>query len=260
MSILNFSNVKLVSNNDIYFKTLSIHTKSPGMRSMYSGTNMLFINKQNCVIKYIPRYDEQNNGYFEDNSVNTVNIGLPFNDVDSIVVYPEEGDWYLDKIIIKDLFFDLSETFECDELLGTDSTPAKILEKSVENKFNELTYDQNMKEYEIYKHSINKTLLMLFTFGSLGTYYVQNDTSFFYGGIIGMVYWKMLQTETNIIASKNELNLLLFPLVCSGSRFIFISLSFIQFMNLEEKSLLPFFVGFFTYKIALIIQTLQTKK
>ena len=51
MSILNFSNVKLVSNNDIYFKTLSIHTKSPGMRYMYSGTNMLFINKQYCVIK-----------------------------------------------------------------------------------------------------------------------------------------------------------------------------------------------------------------
>jgi hypothetical protein len=260
MNTSHFPSLKLISNNEIYFKKLSFHTKSPGMRSRYSGTNILFINKEYSVIKNFPRYDEQNNIYFGDNSVSHVNIGLPFDDVDSIIIFPEEGEWYLDKIIMKDLFFDSSTTFECDELLGTDSTPAKILEKAEESKFNEVAYYHNMQEYELYKNSINKTLLILITSGSLGMYFVSNDKSFFYGSIIGMVYWIMLQTETSIIASKNDMNTLMFPLVCSGSRYIFISLSFIQFLNLEEKSLLPFFIGFFTYKIALVIQTLQTKK
>lgn len=255
------STLSLISNTKVYQKKVYVHTKTPGQKYYSSGVSFLFCQNKQCVIKHLNKYSEEKER-FADNSIDIFNTSLPFNDIDEIIVFPEEGEWYLEKIVIKDMCYQSIQTYPCNELIGTSSVPATLLSKE-KNKFSLINFEQNMKEYDDMKKSILKTQFGLIVIGCLSSIpfngSINVSQSYLLGSILGLIYTVMLQKETDLIASSNS-SILLLPLFSSASRLLLITCFSIHFIHMGDISLLAYFIGFQSYKLAVIIDYMEINK
>jgi len=251
--------LKLIKNTKLYKKKLQVVSKNPGIPYYSSGVHILFISKKNCFIEHFPKFTDKE--MFSENSIDTVNADLPFSTIDSMVLFPDQGEWFLDKIIVNDIYYSDYQEYICNEIIGTSSVPAALVTKNLK-KYDPQAYDKNMNEYSCLKRSLSKNHIISIIVGSIFINMLQNNVinqSYISGSILSIIYWNMLQKEVDLFASQERSFIQIF-MFSSISRLFVLSLYSIHFLHLSEKSLLAFTLAFFSYKIPVLIEMMNCEK
>lgn len=245
--------LKLITNNKIYQKQLKILSRKPGIPYYASGVNILFISKKHCVIEHFPNFTDKE--MFSDDSVDTVSTALPFSTIDSMIIFPEQGEWFLDKIIVNDIYYSDYQEYICNDIIGTSAVPAAQVIKNIQ-KYDHKAYEDNMKEYSCLKKSLSKNHIISIFVGSILINLLQNDVinqSYIAGSILSIIYWYMVQKEVDLFGSQKR-SIIQMIIFSSMSRLIVLSFYTVNFLHLSEKSLLAFTLAFFSYKIPVLIE------
>lgn len=246
-------NVHFVTNN---------HSKS-GMTHPMSGVNLVLVNAKNeASLHYISRISDDTHSRFEAGNTDNVDLILPVNwagtELSQIWVSPEEGTWRLQEMVLI-MHDDQQLRFECNQLLGTDDTPAAILTKYMKDDFNVHEYESSMRDYNTLRSKMLIYNTIILVTGTLFGYISNRDmittTAFMEGGIVGVLYLYLLCKQTDYIGGgPGEKTLLLLPLVSGPMRLFLISYATVSLDILPNpRLLLPYTLGFFTYKVAVIL-------
>ena len=217
-----------------------------------AGVHLLMMNeKQESSLHYIPRVGEKQEVRFERGSFDNVMIENVDNlgDLTNVWICPEQGIWGLDKVII---YKDCVHTFTSHEdEIGDDKNPAIILDQDKPNLFDEIKYRSDMNDYNLLKKDLlltNAYLVLIGTFGSF-LYDYELSKSFFEEGLVGILY--LLEKQTDYFGSMDKA--LLLPLVSGPVRLIAITyLSVSSDVFDHPNLLLPYTLGFFMYKLAVL--------
>lgn len=236
---------------------VKIVTKSKpksGISFPNAGVHLLMMNeKRETSLHYIPRVGEQQEVRFERGSFDNVMIENVDNlgDLTNVWICPEQGTWGLDKVII---YKDSVQTFTSHEdEIGDDKNPAIILDQDKPDVFDEIKYRSGMNDYKLLKKDLlltNAYLVLIGTFGSF-LYDYELSKSFFEGGLVGILYLYLLEKQTDYFGSMDKA--LLLPLVSGPVRLIAITyLSVSSDVFDHPNLLLPYTLGFFMYKLAVL--------
>lgn len=199
---------------------------------------------------------------FTDGSVDNIEVFSNLNDINSIWIFPESGTWYLDTVYVNNEDSNVYSKFECNEIIGTKTNPAliltsktsNVLQCDIDNKKN------NIEEYNLLKKNLILTNISVVSLGTLVTLCVHGDItegkSFLFGGLLGILYLFMLQTQTDLIGSNTSNKILLFPFASPPVRLLIITYFSSVFISTNECALLPYALGFFMYKLAVILDVI----
>tara|TARA_B100000497_G_C7696639_1_gene426187 strand:+ start:1005 stop:1586 length:582 start_codon:yes stop_codon:yes gene_type:complete len=186
---------------------------------------------------------------FETNQVNILELNSAIEYIDTIWCAPWEGEWELHSCYI------LSPTLQKDTFeiqYQMDST--YVFEKQNTIPFDTDKFDTGMTEYNTLKKQLIQNNIKIVLIGVGITYAIIDinySVAFLYGGITSLIYLFLLEKETDTIANK-QIGLLT-PLYSSGVRLLLITCISIQYITNDHAVLLPFLIGFFTYKIAVYL-------
>jgi hypothetical protein len=214
---------------------------------------------------YISRYDDNDKKRFEMGNVdNKIELEIPYIDeLDNVWLFPEDGTWGLSKMVVYDKINNKTTTFTCCDLIGTDINQAIILKKEDENVFNLTKYVSGMNDYDLLKTNLLMMNAYLVVFGTFITYFSNTNNyliskTFLEGGLLGIFYLFLLEKQSDCIGSSE--NLLLIPLISGPIRLVLITYITISSDILSEPSLLlPYTLGFFMYKISIIVVGMNDK-
>ena len=220
-----------------------------------AGIRLLMGNdKKECTIRYVSRANHDGTTRFESGSVDTI----CFDDVDVenisyLWICPEEGEWDLQSVVLED---SPSKTFVNEVVIGTDATPCALLTPYEPLVYDEKVYKGGMEDYDKMKRRLLNTDFYLTVFGTALTYATTSDVevtkAFLEGGTLGILYVFMLEKQIDFMGSVEKA--LLFPLVSGPVRLLLISYLSVSSVGFSEQRLLaPFALGFFMYKLAVIV-------
>jgi len=263
------SPLRLVSNSQkrsIYHVRFVTDTKSKsGMVYPKSGANILLVNEKNeASLQYVSRVDDAYEPRFETGNIDVVDlVGPDWSELSQIWVFPEEGTWGVNEIVVTSEGMSGIQRFSCNQIIGTDENPAAILEKSVDDiGFDNEKYMASMDDYNILKKQLLFCNTSLVLVGAIVDYICNNDialsTAFLEGGLVGILYLFLLEKQTDCLGSLNKMMLL--PFVSGPVRLLLISyitMSCNVFSN--QHVLLTYTLGFFTYKISVLIVGMSGK-
>lgn len=230
-----------------------------------SGVQMLFVNKlgKSCM-HYISRYDENDKKRFEMGNIDKIELEVPYiEELDNVWLFPEDGTWGLSKMVVYDKINNNTITFKCCDIIGTDLNQAIILKKEDEKVLNLTKYLSGMNDYDLLKKDLLMINAYLVVFGTFITYFSNTNNyllskTFLEGGLLGIVYLFLLEIQSDCIGSSE--NLLLLPLISGPIRLVLITYITISSDILSEASLLlPYTLGFFMYKISVIVVGMNNK-
>lgn len=230
-----------------------------------SGVHLLLMNYEDKFsLHHIPRVDCNNEVRFETGSVNTVQIvsnNEDLGDLRNVWICPEEGTWNLDRVIICNESYDTVQTFPCDEIIGDDKNPAIILDENTTtnvSSFDENKHSVGINDYHILKKDLLLCNVYLVMIGTLTlAYNPELSKSFLEGGVVGTLYLFLLEKQTDHFGSQDT-NAFLIPFMYGPVRLIIIAyLSVSSSIFKHPDLLLPYTVGFFMYKLSVLIVGLR---
>jgi hypothetical protein len=188
-------------------------------------------------------------GYIDEVVLECDNLGK----IEQLWVFPDEGTWRLEYIVLHHLNTNEMAQFNCDYLIGSDDHPAVIMRKNELNVFDQQKYLVGMNDYNILKKDLlqlNLGLVMICYLSLLVTNPLVAK-SFLEGGLVGILYLYLLEKQTDYLGSMDKA--LLYPLVSGPVRLILIAyLSISSDVFDQPELLIPYALGFFMYKIAVI--------
>jgi len=235
---------------------------SSGISNPNSGVQIMLTDKNNNAslhriekFSYTSKHTKER---FTDGSIDNIEVFSNLNDINSIWIFPESGTWDLDTVYIND-DSNVYSKFECNEIIGTKKNPALMLTSKTSNLL-QCDIDNKKKdieEYNLLKKNLILTNISLVSLGTLVTLCIHGDitegNSFLIGGLLGIMYLFMLQTQTDLIGSNK---ILLFPFASPPVRLLIITYVSSVFISTNECVLLPYTLGFFMYKLAVILDIL----
>ena len=253
------------SFKDLYnLKFITSTKKSSGISYPNAGIQLLFVNSDHqSHIHYISRMKEDTDaddtqetqetrfetGYIDEVVLECDNLG----DIEQLWVFPDEGTWRLEYIVLHHLNTNEMTQFNCNYLIGSDDHPAVIMRKNELNVFDQQKYLVGMNDYNILKKDLLRLNLGLVMTGYLSLL-VANPwiaKSFLEGGLVGILYLYLLEKQTDYLGSMDKV--LLYPLVSGPVRLILIAyLSISSDVFDQPELLIPYALGFFMYKVAVI--------
>jgi hypothetical protein len=255
------------SVKDLYnLKFITSTKKNSGISYPNAGIQLLFVNNNHqSYIHSISRMKEDNDtdtsdkqetqetrfetGYIDEVVLECDNLG----DIEQLWVFPDEGTWRLEYIVLHHLNTNEMCQFNCDHLIGSDDHPAVIMRKNELNVFDQQKYLVGMNDYNILKKDLLQVNLGLVMAGYLSLL-VTNPwiaKSFLEGGLVGILYLYLLEKQTDYLGSMDKV--LLYPLVSGPVRLILIAyLSISSDVFDQPELLIPYALGFFMYKVAVI--------
>ena len=258
------------SVKDLYnLKFITSTKKNSGISYPNAGIQLLFVNSDHqSYIHSISRMKEDTNmdtsdkqetqetqearfetGYIDEVVLECDNLG----DIEQLWVFPDEGTWRLEYIVLHHLNTNEMSQFNCDHLIGSDDHPAVIMRKNELNVFDQQKYLVGMNDYNILKKDLLQVNLGLVMAGYLSLL-VTNPwiaKSFLEGGLVGILYLYLLEKQTDYLGSMDKV--LLYPLVSGPVRLILIAyLSISSDVFDQPELLIPYALGFFMYKVAVI--------
>lgn len=226
-----------------------------GISHPNAGVGVLFLNnKSESALRFVSRVNPEGVPRFEKGNVDTICFDdVELEDVSQIWIYPEQGEWDLHSVVLEDT---TTKRFACDAFLGTDETPCGLLTSEDAPSYDEALYKAGMENYDHMKRRLLCTDFYLTVLGTCAAYATTGDTevskAFLEGGVLGILYMYMLEKQIDFMGSLDKS--LLFPLVSAPVRLFLISYLSISSVGFSEQRLLaPFALGFFMYKIAVII-------
>lgn len=220
-----------------------------------AGVRLLMGNdRKECAIRYVSRANHDGTTRFESGGVDVV----CFDDVDLenisyLWISPEEGEWDLHSVVLEG---ESSKKFVNEAVIGTDAVPCAVLEPYESGSYDEGVYIAGMEDYDKMKRRLLNTDFYLTVFGTALTYAATSDVevakAFLEGGALGILYVFMLEKQIDFMGSVEKA--LLFPLVSGPVRLLLISYLSVSSVGFSEQRLLaPFALGFFMYKLAVIV-------
>lgn len=237
-----------------------------GISELNSGVQIMLTDKNdNASLHRIEKFSNTSKCIkerFTDGSIDNVEVFSNLDDIKSIWIYPDSGTWKLDTVYINDDGSNTYSKFECDELIGTTKTPAlaltskttDLLQCDIGNK------SKDIEEYNLLKKNLIVTNISLVSLGTLVTLCIHGDItegkSFLFGGLLGILYLFMLQTQTDLIGSNTSNKIFLFPFASPPVRLLIIAYFSSVFISTNECVLLPYTIGFFMYKLSVILDVL----
>ena len=243
-------------NKNMYnLKIITSTRKNSGISYPNAGVQMLFINNdRQSYIHSISRVQDNDSVRFETGYIDEVVMECDdLGDIDQLWVFPEEGTWGLESIVMHNMNTSDMCQFNCDTLIGTDKNPAIIMYKNELAMFDEKKYLVGMNDYNILKKDLLQVNVGLVVLGSLSLLAsnVAYAESFLEGGLVGMLYLYLLEKQTDYLGSMDKV--LLYPLVSGPVRLIMIAyLSISSDVFDHPELLIPYALGFFMYKVAVI--------
>ena len=243
-------------NKHMYnIKIITSTRKNSGISYPNAGVQMLFINNdRQSYIHSISRVQDNDSVRFETGYIDEVVMECDdLGDIDQLWVFPEEGTWGLESIVMHNMNTSDMCQFNCDTLIGTDKNPAIIMYKNELAIFDEKKYLVGMNDYNILKKDLLQVNVGLVVLGSLSLLAsnVAYAESFLEGGLVGMLYLYLLEKQTDYLGSMDKV--LLYPLVSGPVRLIMIAyLSISSDVFDHPELLIPYALGFFMYKVAVI--------
>lgn len=243
-------------NKHMYnLKIVTSTKRNSGISYPNAGVQMLFINDESqSYIHSVSRTDDTSTNRFETGHIDELAMECDdLGDIDQLWVFPEEGTWGLECVVIHDLSTNEQYRFDCDTLIGTDENPAIIMYKNELDIFDQQKYLVGMNDYTILKRDLLQINVGLVVGGffSLLAFDPNIAKSFIEGGLVGILYLYLLEKQTDYLGSTDKA--LLFPLVSGPIRLIaiaYLSISSDVFDNPEL--LIPYACGFFMYKVAVL--------
>jgi hypothetical protein len=262
---------KIVSTKNVSIKKKHlIFVTNPkynsGISEPNSGVQIMLTDKKNNAslhkIEKFSRTSKYSKERFNDGSIDNIEVFCNLDDVKSIWVFPESGTWNLDTVYINDGNLNLYSKFECNEVIGTNTNPALML-TSRNSDILQCDINKKIKDIEEY-NSLKKNLILtnisLVSLGTLITLCIHGDItegkSFLFGGLLGILYLFMLQTQTDLIGSNTSNKILLFPFASPPVRLLIITYVSSVFISTKECVLLPYTLGFFMYKLSVILDVI----
>lgn len=231
-----------------------------GITHPNAGIGVLFLNnKSESALRFVSRVDHRGASRFEKGSVDIICFDdVELEDVSQIWIYPEQGEWDLHSVVLEDT---TTKRFLCDAFLGTDRSPCGLLTSEDAPSYDEAIYKEGMDNYDHMKRRLLRTDFYLTVFGTCAAYATTGDTevakAFLEGGVLGILYMYMLEKQIDFMGSLDKS--LLFPLVSAPVRLFLISYLSISSVGFSEQRLLaPFALGFFMYKIAVIVASFES--
>jgi hypothetical protein len=259
-----FTKQKQPNLKDLYnLKIITSTKKNSGISYPNAGIQLLFVNNDHqSYIHSISRLKEDTNdskqesqetrfetGYIDEVVLECDNLG----DIQQLWVFPDEGTWRLEYIVLHHLNTNEMAQFNCNYLIGSDDHPAVIMRKNELNVFDQQKYLVGMNDYNILKKDLlqlNLGLVMICYLSLLVTNPLVAK-SFLEGGLVGILYLYLLEKQTDYLGSMDKA--LLYPLVSGPVRLILIAyLSISSDVFDQPELLIPYALGFFMYKIAVI--------
>lgn len=259
-----FTKQKQPNLKDLYnLKIITSTKKNSGISYPNAGIQLLFVNNDHqSYIHSISRLKEDTNdskqesqetrfetGYIDEVVLECDNLG----DIQQLWVFPDEGTWRLEYIVLHHLNTNEMAQFNCNYLIGSDDHPAVIMRKNELNVFDQQKYLVGMNDYNILKKDLlqlNLGLVMICYLSLLVTNPLVAK-SFLEGGLVGILYLYLLEKQTDYLGSMDKA--LLYPLVSGPVRLILIAyLSISSDVFDQPELLIPYSLGFFMYKIAVI--------
>jgi len=226
---------------------------------------MLTDNNNNASLHRIEKFSNTSKytkERFTDGSIDNIEVFSNLDDIKSIWIFPETGTWKLDAVYINDDDSNSYSKFECDEVIGTTKIPALALESTTSDllKCDIGNKSKDIEEYNLLKKNLILTNISLVSLGTLVTLCIHGDItegkSFLFGGLLGILYLFMLQTQTDLIGSSTSNKIFLFPFASPPVRLLIITYFSSVFISTNECVLLPYALGFFMYKLAVILDVI----
>ena len=199
---------------------------------------------------------------FTDGSIDNIEVFSNLNDINSIWIFPESGTWNLDTVYINNDGSNVYSKFECNEIIGTKKNPALMLTSKTSNllQCDIGNKQKDIEEYNLLKKNLILTNISLVSLGTLVTLCIHGDItegkSFLFGGLLGILYLFMLQTQTDLIGSNISKQFILFPFASPPVRLLIITYFSSVFISTNDCVLLPYALGFFMYKLAVILDVI----
>lgn len=226
---------------------------------------MLTDNNNNASLHRIEKFSNTSKytkERFTDGSIDNVEVFSNLDDIKSVWIFPETGTWKLDTVYINDNDSNSYSKFECDEVIGTTKIPALALESTTSDllKCDIGNKSKDIEEYNLLKKNLILTNISLVSLGTLVTLCIHGDItegkSFLFGGLLGILYLFMLQTQTDLIGSNTSNKIFLFPFASPPVRLLIITYFSSVFISTNDCVLLPYTLGFFMYKLSVILDVL----
>ena len=263
LSLISTNNVSLKHKHLIFVTNTKFNS---GISEPNSGIQIMLTDKHNNAslhkIEKFSRTSKHTIERFKDGSIDNVELFCNLDEINSIWIYPESGTWNLDKVYINDENTNMYLNFECDDIIGTKKTPASVL-MSTTTDFLQCDIGNKIKdieEYNLLKKSLILTNISIVSLGTLVTLCINGDItegkSFLFGGLLGILYLFILQTQTDLIGSNSSDKMLLYPFASPPMRLLIITYLSSVFISTNECVLLPYTLGFFMYKLAVILDVL----
>lgn len=244
-------------------KFITSTKKNSGISYQNAGIQLLFVNSDHqSYIHSISRMKEDTNtntsdkqetrfetGYIDEVVLECDDLG----EIEQLWVFPDEGTWRLEYIVLHHLNTNEMSQFNCDHLIGSDDHPAVIMRKNELNVFDQQKYLVGMNDYNILKKDLLQVNLGLVMAGYLSLLVTNPWIAKFFleGGLVGILYLYLLEKQTDYLGSMDKV--LLYPLVSGPVRLILIAyLSISSDVFDQPELLIPYALGFFMYKVAVI--------
>lgn len=251
---------KIISTSPVGLKyTLNITTninRTSELQNRQDRVNLCMINTDGTVLwhHFVPVLEGVNGNRGSSETLEM--YGTDIGQIQSILISPEQGEWDISSI-------ELSTDFQKEFMIKDRNSPCLFhVHDAIETTpFDEQVYQKSMNTYKQIQNDIliSTAILTVCGFTLLN---VLNSTSaaeaFGFGGVSGLVYQKLLQTEVNTIG-KEESHLLLRmynALNTFASRILalYLLIYIVQTGgHIEPNETIPAFVGFMMNKLALLI-------
>lgn len=222
-----------------------------------AGVRFVFLNdKGECALRLLSRVSEEGEVRFERGSVDVICFDdLNVDEPSQLWISPEQGEWDLHSVILEEA---KPKVFMQEALVGTDDNPCAMVSLRESPACDEEVRAQNMLDYERMKKNILNAIFNLTLAGSWSTYAATRDAdvslAFLEGGAVGLLYMYMLEKQIDFTGSYTPRKAFLFPLVSSPVRLLMVSVLSVSSIGFSEQRLLvPFALGFFMYKVAVIL-------
>jgi hypothetical protein len=196
--------------------------------------------------------------------MNEVDVHIPLEDIDQIWLGTETGTLQVGKVIVSSP--QKVTHFLCDAVIGTDECSTIVLTPETPTVVNPNAVQEGFEEYVRMKHFLLITNIWVVLIGSVfygGVMYPidpHNTTiPFIYGGMLGTLYLFLLEMHTDTVGLFTwrssvpdtigfVASQLRVPIVAG------VSIAYIQYAS--SNTLLPYMVGFFTYKLVVMLTPL----
>lgn len=260
-------------NGLTYKHSIRFISKPPGSLSVsypHTGVHVMFVDTQRDqgYVHHLSRYDDIRDEYrFNGETMNVFDIDLPLENIDQIWLGTETGTLQVGNVIVHSS--QKATHFECDTVIGTDDCSAIVLTPSILPVVNPKARQEGFDEYIRMKHFLIITNIWVVLIGSVfygGIMYpidLQNTTiPFIYGGILGTLYLYLLQKHTDSVGTTLFTRRSSIPdtfgFVASQLRVPIVtgvSIAYIEYAS--TNMLLPYMIGFFTYKLVVMLTPLN---